>query len=76
MSELIIALFAWIAANTSYDVNVLQPNIVLTTRHNICQLYGIDDFYDCNATRLYNKGLTIYLGTDFNLYDGPGAGCV
>lgn len=72
MSELIIALFAWIAANTSYDVDVPQPNIVLTTKHNICQLYGINDYDNCAASGLrgfYNKGLTIYLGTDFNIHD-------
>lgn len=72
MKELVITLFAWISVNTSYDVNYPQPNIVQTTRHNLCQLYGIQDFDTCNNSGLrafYDKHLTIYLGTDFNLHD-------
>lgn len=69
MKELVLVLFTWLSANTSYEVNYPQPNIVLTTKHNLCQLYGIHDFDTCNASGLrafYNKGLTIYLGTDFS----------
>ncbi|MCG8324036.1 MAG: hypothetical protein MI673_00845 [Thiotrichales bacterium] len=72
MKELVIMLFTWISANTSYDVNHPQPNIVLTTRHNLCQLYGIHDFDTCNASGLrafYDKDLTIYMGIDFDESD-------
>ena len=72
MNELIIALLAWLAVNTSYDVNVPHPNVVMTTRHNLCQLYGITDYDDCNASGVrafYDKKLTICLGMDFNLKD-------
>jgi len=70
MSELVLALLTWLSANTSYDTGFPQPNIVMTTRHNLCQLYGINDFDTCNASGLrafYDKDLTIYLGMDFSM---------
>lgn len=67
--EIILALITWISANTTYDVDFPQPNIVMTTQHNMCELYGISDYGQCKMSGLagfYDKGLTIYLGTDFD----------
>lgn len=68
-TEIILGLLTWIASNTSYDVDFPYPNVVMTTQHNMCQLYGIHDYDQCNASGLrgfYDKELTIYLGTDFD----------
>jgi hypothetical protein len=72
MPELIVALLTWISVNTSYDTDFPQPNIVMTTIHNMCQLYGIKDMPRCDSSGLkgfYNKDITIYLGTDFDMND-------
>lgn len=73
MAELILSLFVWIGANSEYDVGFPQPIVVMTTQHNMCQLFGIDDMFRCDVSGLkgfYNEDLTIYLGTDFNA-DNP-----
>jgi len=69
MAELILSLIVWIGANSEYEVDFPQPIVVMTTQHNMCQLFGIDDMFRCDISGLkgfYNEDLTIYLGTDFD----------
>ncbi len=70
MAELILSLLLWIGANSNYDVDFPQPIVVMTTQHNMCQLFGIDDMFSCDVSGLkgfYNEDVTIYLGTDFDI---------
>ena len=70
MAEVILSLLLWIGANSEYDVDFPQPIIVMTTQHNMCQLFGIDDKFRCEVSGLkgfYNEDQTIYLGTDFDM---------
>lgn len=72
MSELILSLIVWIGANSEYDVDFPQPIVVMTTQHNMCELFGISDKFRCEVSGLkgfYNEDQTIYLGTDFNQKD-------
>ncbi|MCG8379548.1 MAG: hypothetical protein MI865_08765 [Proteobacteria bacterium] len=69
MAELVLSLIVWIGANSDYDINFPQPIVVMTTQHNMCQLFGIDDKFRCEISGLkgfYNEDMTIYLGTDFD----------
>lgn len=69
MAELILSLIVWIGANSEYDVDFPQPIVVMTTQHNMCELFGISDKFRCEVSGLkgfYNEDMTIYLGTDFN----------
>ena len=72
MAELILSLIVWIGANSDYDVDFPQPIVVMTTQHNMCELFGISDKFRCEVSGLkgfYNEDITIYLGTDFNADD-------
>ena len=69
MKELVLSMLTWIGGNTSYDVNLVLPNLVFTTQHNMCAQYGIKQKGNCDASGLkgfYNKDMTIYLRTDFD----------
>jgi hypothetical protein len=72
MSELLLGLLVWIGAHTGYSTDVELPNVVMTTRHNMCALYGISAKDRCDSAELkgfYDKDLTIYLDTDFDSRD-------
>ncbi len=72
MRDLIVALMAWIGGNTGYNVDVQLPNVVMTARHNMCAIYGIDRMSACDGSGLkgfYDKNVTIYLGLDFDKDD-------
>lgn len=69
MMELVLGLMSWIGAHSGYILPADLPNLVFTTQHNMCALYGIDHKARCDASGLkgfYDKHLTIYLGTDFD----------
>jgi hypothetical protein len=70
MTDTVLVLLAWIAMHTGYEVDLPQPNIVMTTEGNLCKQYGIDSRSQCEGMRLigfYNKGYTIYLDVDFDI---------
>ena len=72
MSELMMALMVWIGANSNYNTHIELPNVVFTTQHNMCALYGIHDKGRCDDARLrgfYDKDLTIYMDVDFDTSD-------
>ena len=72
MAELILSLIVWIGANSEYEVDFPQPIVVMTTQHNMCELFGISDKFLCEISGLkgfYNEDMTIYLGTDFDQND-------
>ncbi len=72
MTELMFSLMLWLGANTSYNTTQELPNIVFTTQHNMCALYGIHVKSRCDDARLrgfYDKKLTIYLDVDFDTRD-------
>ena len=72
MSELMLALLAWIGSHTSYNTAIDIPNLVMTNRHNLCANYGIHNPGRCDGMRLqgfFNKRLTIYMRTEFNYRD-------
>ena len=59
---------AWLNLHTEYGTRVDLPNIVITEQGNMSQNYGIKAPGICQITKLkrfYNKGLTIYLHSDF-----------
>lgn len=69
MKELVLMLMSWIGSHSGYAVPEQLPNLVFTTQHNMCALYGIDQKASCDASGLrgfYDKELTIYLGADFD----------
>lgn len=72
MEGLIFALLAWIGANSELDTDVVLPNVVFTTQHNMCALYGIDNKRACDSAKLkgfYDKNVTVYLRSDFDADD-------
>ena len=69
MNEVVLALMTWIGANSGYDTSLAAPNIVMTTRHNMCALYGINHKAQCDSSGLsafFDKNLTVYLPTGFD----------
>ena len=69
MKETIFVLLSWIGSHSNYDISQTSPNIVLTTRHNLCALYGIQQKSQCDSSGLagfFDKNLTVYLPTSFN----------
>ena len=72
MEGLIFALLVWIGANSELDTDVVLPNVVFTTQHNMCALYGIDNKHACDSAKLkgfYDKNVTVYLRSDFDADD-------
>ena len=72
MGEFIIFVLAWIGERTDYPVPEIQPNIVITERHNLCAQYGNTPYAECEALQLaglYNEQETIFLRADFDLED-------
>ena len=70
MKETIFILLSWIGSHSNYDVPLNSPNIVLTTRHNMCALYGIQQKSQCDSSGLagfFDKNLTVYLPTNFDV---------
>jgi hypothetical protein len=70
MKETVFLLLSWIGQHTNYDISQTSPNIVLTTRHNLCALYGIQEKSQCDSSGLagfFDKNLTVYLPTSFNI---------
>ena len=72
MQDLMVILLTWIGAHSSYNVDLVLPNISMTNSYNICANYGINNKGQCEAARLkgyYDKNLTIYLPNNFNPQD-------
>jgi hypothetical protein len=72
MQDLMVILLTWIGAHSSYNVDLVLPNVAMTNSYNICVNYGINNKGQCEAARLkgfYNKNLTIYLPNDFDPQD-------
>jgi hypothetical protein len=72
MQDLMVILLTWIGAHSSYNVDLVLPNVTMTNSYNICVNYGINNKGQCEAARLkgyYDKNLTIYLPNDFDPQD-------
>jgi len=70
MKEMVFILLSWIGTNSEYNTQLHAPNVVLTTRHNMCALYGIEQKSQCDSSGLagfYDKNLTIYLPATFDI---------
>ena len=72
MHEVLIGMLAWIGSHTGYVTTLELPNVVMTTQHNMCAVYGIDSKSRCDDSRLrgfYDKNVTIYMHVGFDTSD-------
>lgn len=69
-----LSLMTWLHFHTGYDVDVGLPNVTITEVANLCDVYGVDPYANCEAMKLkgfYNERHTIYLYAGFEGNDAP-----